>query len=794
MACKCCGGCYRCFRNGVVDCQFDTKAECEQCDRKYACFELLQTLCDGTCPGGGLGPLATITVRGQNDGCYGWIEATGTATIGCGKVISATVTDGGSGFAKLGRAAPTLAASINQSGVTLDFSGAACGSWAAGTVAITDGVIVSASVTNGGSGYAKVVYDAPTLTATVSGGTGGVLSINGYSKIVGGMFDGYYVPTGISVVSGGSGYTNNAPVTLSLGTGDEWAPGSGAPDITIRTKADPPADEWTLTPYLTNGSGLVVSLTLEQGADIAGYGPMFYATAATVVNGGTGYAVDDEIDAAGSTTLEGNPCAVVVSSVDSNGAVTGLDVIFTGYHEGVDTGVITSVVISSNRASRKRTIAACDVPIAIVQQPPATGSGAEVKATVEVNESSPNFGMVTALTVVNGGSGYAAGSGAELSVTLEPYQGDCGFDAWQVASINVDKSGSGYLPSDTVTIKASAGDTVVYGASATIEVDEDGGITAVPVGSQGRYYRDDAKATPHLENLTVTVQGPSISAATVVANVNDDPGSASFGKVTSFSVTDGGSGYVALCERNRPVADCTDCPQVKQPESSTCYVSSAVGVCGEWKLTSDCAEPVCCQTCLAPRPGITACVPTLNVQQTVGGYAKASYLLPTAPQIDQSLWNQEWLQAHAGCNLFWVEDRVEQTNAGGPSGGPSTGTFCANVYFPGPDEFYGNMPPGYVPPEGCYLDGGSRYCAVYTIRTWIRYRAFIADCKNQALTEVTSQAFNAPLEYVVCTIPARNVCNGGVCVLIPWCGPPEDFCLGQNPGFLNVSPTLECPP
>jgi len=366
-------GFYR-VHDSYAEPRWRTQAECERC---RMCVEHLLTACDGSCPEGS-GPSATPLV-------------------------------------------------------TLEFS-AECGSGAAGTVTVGCGSILSATITNGGSGYATETITEPTLTATVSGGTGGVLSINGYTKLIGGPpFGGYYVPTGISVVSGGTGYTDNSPVTLSLGTGDEWAPSSGAPDITIRTKVDPPADEWTLTPYLTNGSGLVVSLTLERGEDIAGYGPIFWATSATVVNGGTGYAVDDEIDAAGSTTLEGNPCAVVVSSVDSNGAVTGLDVIFTGYHEGVDTGVISSVVISSNRASRKRTVSTCPVTVTIAQQAPSVGTGATITATVDSTPASPTFGRVTGLTVTNGGSGYvglcerktAVGSCDECSPRESPESATC---------------------------------------------------------------------------------------------------------------------------------------------------------------------------------------------------------------------------------------------------------------------------------------------------------------------------------------------------------------------------------
>jgi len=212
------------------------------------------------------------------------------------------------------------------------------------------GEIVALKI-GGGFGYAE-----PTLTATVSGGTGGVLSINGYSKIVGGMFDGYYVPTGISVVSGGSGYTDNAQVTLSLGTDDEWAPGSGAPDITIRTKIDPPGDDWTLTAYsadgmnLSAGVGLALSITL---APVQGVDGRFEATGVTITNGGTGYQVGEFVVATIPPDGDFGETAFDITSVDQNGAVTGLSIVFPGQHQGVDTGAISSVVISSNRASRK---------------------------------------------------------------------------------------------------------------------------------------------------------------------------------------------------------------------------------------------------------------------------------------------------------------------------------------------------------------------------------------------------------------------------------------------------------
>lgn len=349
--CSSCCGCGRCVVNGQVDHDYRTQAECERCRR---CIEMFETECNGDCPDGSL---------------------------------------------------------PSESLVTLEFSSEECGSGGGGSVVIGCGTILSATITSGGSGYATETITEPTLTATVSGGTGGVLSINGYSKIVGGLFDGYYVPTGISVVSGGTGYTDNSPVTLSLGANDEWAPSSATPDIKIRTKVDPPADEWTLTVYsedgmnLSAGAGLALSITL---APIQYYDGWFEATGVTITNGGSGYQVGELIIATVLPDGDFGETALDITSVDQNGAVTGLSIAFPGQHEGTDTGVISSVVISSNRASRKRTVSTCPVTVTIAQQAPSVGTGATITATVDSTPASPTFGRVTGLTVTNGGSGYVA--------------------------------------------------------------------------------------------------------------------------------------------------------------------------------------------------------------------------------------------------------------------------------------------------------------------------------------------------------------------------------------------------
>lgn len=353
---ECCGGCGRCVVNGQVNPDYRTQAECERCRQ---CVEMLQTECNGDCPDGSL---------------------------------------------------------PSESLVTLEFSSEECGSGGGGSVVIGCGTILSATITNGGSGYATVELSEPTLTLTAQGGTGGAVAITSYSKYTDSFYSGYWGIAGLSVASGGSGYTDNAAVTISLGTDDKQKPGTPAPTIRIRTVADPPADDWTLTSYSQNGSGLVVSLTLARLPYLEGYGPLFEATAATVVDGGADYEVGDELDAIGSTTDPGNPAVLSVTSVDGNGAVTGLSVLFGGYHEGTDTGVIesaefTSTAVglpSSQGAYRKETVEVCEVAVSIVQESPSAGTGATITATVDSTPASPSFGKVTGLTVTNGGSGYVA--------------------------------------------------------------------------------------------------------------------------------------------------------------------------------------------------------------------------------------------------------------------------------------------------------------------------------------------------------------------------------------------------
>jgi hypothetical protein len=256
-------------------------------------------------------------------------------------------------------------------------------------------------------------------------------------------------------------------------------------------------------------------------------------------------------------------------------------------------------------------------------------------------------------------------------------------------------------------------------------------------------------------------------------------------------VTNGGSGYRSLCSRARSVASCDDCPSRTSPEYSFCatYVADDGKPCGEWQAGFSCDEPPCCESCLVlpnppypPSPTRT-CVPTLDAAEETSGYGKTSRISGPPPSWWGAIaWSEGWESEHAGCNLVWVEDYVQQTTA--------TGTYCNDWSY---QQIHPDLVGVYVPPAGCYMLGTNIWCPTYTIRFWVRKRLFLVDCRDRTLREVTDEALAVPIEWTGCNVPAKYECGGGFCWYTPLCDTGTgNYCLGSNPGFLNAQPTLEC--
>lgn len=405
-------------------------------------------------------------------------------------------------------------------------------------------------------------------------------------------------------------------------------------------------------------------------------------------------------------------------------------------------------------------------------------------------------GQILSATVTIGGSGYAVlgrvaptvsasagggGSAATLAVSLATATDECNLPYWVVSSVSVSSGGSGYSDGDPVSFSVASGDSLEWHATATVTV-SGGAITGVTVAGGGYYYREDAGQPGLAMPVTVTVHkgsGEPGSGATFTANVSTTAG-ATFGTVTSVTVTNSGSGYVALCERRREQADCSDCPPRELPEQSYCTLLSEEGACGTWTGPFPCIELPCCDTCMPP------CTPTLNVTEETSDYIKTSSVGGEPPAWYDWTLNDLWLEAHGECNIVWVSDYVSQTR--------ETGAYCRDFYTGQiEDENAPGYPEDYVPSNGCVVAPGRRalICPGTARKFWVRMRLFLVNCATRTLRDVTDEALEEPIEWEGCLTDSEYVCSGGLCGWVDVCEP--DSCVGENPGFLDDEPVLECP-
>lgn len=406
---------------------------------------------------------------------------------------------------------------------------------------------------------------------------------------------------------------------------------------------------------------------------------------------------------------------------------------------------------------------------------------------------------VTATVTQSGGSA----SGAVLAVNLSQSTDSCGFPYWYIESISVVSPGSGYTMFEPegnaeITLEDAPGDIEEgYGAYAYVtEVDEDGGIVSVYVSDSYNRWHESAEVPAIITPHTVSIGGGG-SGAVVTPVIDTNTSSPTFGHITGFTVTNGGSGYASLCTRSRSVASCDECPPRTSPEYAFCntFVADDGKPCGTWTPGFPGVEPPCCDSCLVrpnppwpPSPTRT-CVPTLNVEENTSDYIKTSSVSGPPPSWYGAIpWNEAWLSEHSACTFVWVQDYVSQTN--------ETGTYCAFALQFVVYDANGYVNPNYQPPQGCELNGGGVYCHVYNRKYWVRYRLFLVDCRTKTMSDVTADAFSEPIEWEGCLVPSERFYCTEFSVfpncLRPACSPPQSDCAGANPGFLSAEPTLEC--
>jgi hypothetical protein len=375
-----------------------------------------------------------------------------------GPITAVSLTDGGGGYAKLGRTAPTLSASVytsTGSGASLDVTvtkAAApdeCGLdyWEVSKVALLDGGTgygpwdgVQISPSEGDSAESGAVFSV-TLAQLPPDLTLGVSSQAGTGAELTPQTDEHWWSTpqarawriqSVTVDDGGDGYTHLDTVTVTRGTGTVLANGfwSDAWLSLVTANTEPTV---SASVESTGGTGASLSVTL---AETEIYPPPAYSAVSVwavesiaVDSAGTGYA---QFDTVWLSVVDGDTrstaASAYVSEVDANGGILAVFVYSGGeYFKGgpitavsvVDgggyvkrNGEIESVAVTNGGkyyredASLPPYVASVTVNITQASNTPTAGTGAVITATVEDDPQSPDFGKITGLTVDDGGDGY----------------------------------------------------------------------------------------------------------------------------------------------------------------------------------------------------------------------------------------------------------------------------------------------------------------------------------------------------------------------------------------------------
>lgn len=367
--------------------------------------------------------------------------ASGTVSVGGGKVgdpgfpiDSVSLTSGGSGYARLGRRAPTLTITGSGTGATftptfstsndnLGFPRWSVASISAsGGTGYVDGEQITIAAAEGdtveqaASGTIHTLRGAPAITASASGGSEATF---GVTVAPNGTTPQTWSVTGVTVTNGGTGYPAIGYLTFNVASGDTQEQsadavfycGRVAPTVTASASG--------------SGSGATLSASLASGTGWDGR-TYWYVDGISVTDGGTGYAEYDWVSVT-ATDGDGYGAYAIVTSVDEDGAITGVAVYWGGEYyksngiiESVilnnggtyyrDTGQVSGITVDagglyySEDASLQPYVAT--VTVAVTQKPPSNGSGATVSATVNADTSSSSFGSVSGITLTNAGGGY----------------------------------------------------------------------------------------------------------------------------------------------------------------------------------------------------------------------------------------------------------------------------------------------------------------------------------------------------------------------------------------------------
>lgn len=338
-----------------------------------------------------------------------------------------TVTDGGSGYARYARIAPTLTiAGGSGTGATFSPSLSSSGTptvWAlasataSGGTGYVDGESLTITAATGDTVVTAATATVqargePTLTATGSG-SGAEFSIT-LSKS--GTPPTWAVST-VSVTKAGTGYTHQSSLTFSPGTGVTLTAASAA----VRTLEQP---TFSVDASGAGGAGATFSISYTPGD-----GTYWEITGISITNGGSGYT------AGGTVTLspgtgdyvgiwpEGDPSPLELSYTVSGGAIDSISG-FDGYGFYRDRGQVQSVTVGSGGSYygttgpaygvtvtnggqyyREDKSGTPDVATLTIYDSRGSKVAAEYTGTIDDDTASATFGKITAIDHTGGFGG-----------------------------------------------------------------------------------------------------------------------------------------------------------------------------------------------------------------------------------------------------------------------------------------------------------------------------------------------------------------------------------------------------
>jgi hypothetical protein len=353
------------------------------------------------------------------------------------------------------------------------------------------GPLSEVEVTKGGSGYAQIGRVEPTLTLTGSG------SGATFTATLASENDECGIPTwsiaSVSISGSGSGYLDGESLMIEAAEGDEVVANA---EVTIETTRTEPELTATATPG--DGAVFTVNTAIAENVEPDGW----EVVSVDVEEGGAGYVDGTELDFVLGEGTFGEGCIATIRTAREEPEVS------VGFDDS------------------------------------SAGSGAVLTLTLEQDpEADPPFWVVTSIDVEEPGSGYEQDEQL-VSITSDTEQPF-------FATLNVDEDGA--IQSVTVIFGGEYfRDT---GVIESVEVTERGGYykddgipTSATVVNGGIYYREDPSVPAYVAEPTITLVQTSPSAgtgATLEFEIDDDPGSETFGQVVGVTIAEAGSGYLA---------------------------------------------------------------------------------------------------------------------------------------------------------------------------------------------------------------------------------------------------------